>query len=354
MTESTLLESEIEKYARRQKKGRRLIAALIAALVAAVIWSASVGSSSVDLPVVLKTLGSLFGGASVEAVQRSIVLDVRLPRVFCAALAGACLSMAGLIMQGIFQNPLVSPYTLGVSNGASFGASLAIVLSAKLSYLGMGSYLTPAFAFLFSMLTMLLVYTISKLTNHATKTLILAGVAIGYLFSALVSALKYISNVQALPELVFWSMGSLAGLKWNVVLFLLIAFSVCFVLTMINGWNLNVMALGYEEATALGIDYKRILVLTFFLTTILTSTAVAFTGVIGFVGLIAPHVTRMLIGGDYRYCVPASALMGALLLLVSDTLARTMFSPVEIPVGIITSFIGVPFFLYLIVKRRNV
>ena len=199
MTESTLLESEIEKYARRQKKGRRLIAALIAALVAAVIWSASVGSSSVDLPVVLKTLGSLFGGASVEAVQRSIVLDVRLPRVFCAALAGACLSMAGLIMQGIFQNPLVSPYTLGVSNGASFGASLAIVLSAKLSYLGMGSYLTPAFAFLFSMLTMLLVYTISKLTNHATKTLILSGVAIGQLASVI--AASHIRSGRLVPLL---------------------------------------------------------------------------------------------------------------------------------------------------------
>lgn len=353
MTQNTLPETEIEKYGRRQRRGRRLIAALAAALVIAVIWSASVGSSTVDLPVVLKTLGSLFGGEPVEAVQRSIVMDVRLPRIFCAVLAGASLSMAGLIMQGIFQNPLVSPYTLGVSNGASFGASLEIILSAKLSILGWGSYLTPAFAFAFSMLTMLLVYSISRLTRHATKTLILSGVAIGYLFSALVSALKYISNVQALPELVFWSMGSLAGLKWNVVLFLLIAFAVCFFVTLANSWNLNIMALGREEAAALGVDYKKMLVVTFFVTTVLTATAVAFTGVIGFVGLIAPHVTRMLVGGDYRYCVPVSALMGALLLLLSDTLARTVFAPVEIPVGIITSFIGVPFFLYLIMRRRT-
>lgn len=350
---NTVLEREIRKYSSRQRKGRHFIAVLSLLLFVCVILSAAVGSSSVNLPVVLQTIGSYFGTAPVEEVQRSIVMDVRLPRIFCAVLAGASLSMAGLIMQGIFQNPLVSPYTLGVSNGASFGASLAIILSAKLSILGWGSYLTPAFAFAFSMLTMLLVYSISRLTRHATKTLILSGVAIGYLFSALVSALKYISNVQALPELVFWSMGSLAGLKWNVVLFLLIAFAVCFFVTLANSWNLNVMALGSEEATALGVDYKKMLVITFFVTTVLTATAVAFTGVIGFVGLIAPHMTRMLVGGDYRYCVPSSALMGSLLLLLSDTLARTVFAPVEIPVGIITSFIGVPFFLYLIMRRRT-
>ncbi|MGI5984695.1 MAG: iron ABC transporter permease [Clostridiales bacterium] len=348
------IERELEKYNAHQAKGRRLIATLFVLLIVCIIVSASVGSSSVNFEIVLKTLCSYFSGVAVEDVYRSIVMDVRLPRVFCAVFAGASLSMAGLIMQGVFQNPLVSPYTLGVSNGASFGASLAIIMSAKLSFLGFGIYLTPIFAFIFSMLTMLLVYTISKLTNHDTRTLILSGVAIGYLFSALVSALKYISDVQSLPELVFWSMGSLSGLKWNVVFLLLMVFAVCFVISICKGWNLNVMALGYEESTALGVDYRKMLVLSFVVTTILTATSVAFTGVIGFVGLIAPHVTRMLIGGDYRYCIPASALMGSLLLLISDTLARTMFSPVEIPVGIITSFIGVPFFLYLIVRRRKV
>lgn len=354
MNQTAHIERELEKYNDRQTKGKRLIVILFVLLLTCIVISASVGSSSVNFEVVLKTLLSYFGNITVEDVQRSIVMDVRLPRVFCAVFVGASLSMAGLIMQGIFQNPLVSPYTLGVSNGASFGASLAIIMSAKLSFLGFGTYLTPVVAFIFSMLTMLLVYTISKLTNHATRTLILAGVAIGYLFSALVSALKYISDVQSLPELVFWSMGSLTGLKWNVVLLLLTAFAICFVISLCNGWNLNVMALGYEESTALGLDYKWMLIMTFIVTTILTSMAVAFTGVIGFVGLIAPHVTRMLIGSDYRYCIPASALMGSLLLLVSDTLARTMFSPVEIPVGIVTSFIGVPFFLYLIVRRRKI
>lgn len=353
MTETTRLKREVQKYGERQKRGRRFVVLLSALLLVCIIMSASVGSSSVRLPTVLKAIAERFGGAPVAEVEHSIVMDVRLPRVFCAVLTGASLSMAGLVMQGIFQNPLVSPYTLGVSNGASFGASLAIILSSKLAMLGLGTYLTPVFAFVFSMLTMLLVYSISRLTDHAEKTLILSGVAIGYLFSALVSALKYVSNVQALPELVFWSMGSLAGLKWNVVFFLLAAFSVCFVLTLANAWNLNVMALGCEEATALGVDYRKMLVLTFFVTTILTSTAVAFTGVIGFVGLIAPHVARMLVGGDYRCCVPVSALLGALLLLIADTLARTLFSPVEIPVGIVTSFIGVPFFLYLIMQRRN-
>lgn len=355
MNETANVERELRKFSARLTKGKRLIGLLAVLLAVCIVVSASVGSSSVRIDTVIKALASCFSDkVEVSDMQRSIVLSVRLPRVFCAVLAGASLSMAGLIMQGIFQNPLVSPYTLGVSNGASFGASVAIILSAKLSFLGLGYYLTPVFAFAFSMLTMLLVYTISKLTNHATRTLILSGVAIGYLFSALVSALKYISDVQSLPELVFWSMGSLSGLQWNVVLLMLTTFAACFILSVFNAWNMNVMSMGYEECRALGVDYKKMQILTFIVTTVLTSMSVSFTGVIGFVGLIAPHVTRMMIGSDYRYCVPASALMGALLLLVSDTLARTMFSPTEIPVGIITSFIGVPFFLYLIVRRRKV
>ena len=354
MDNSASISTEIKKYNMRQAKARRLIVILSALLITCIIVSASVGSSSVRLDTVLKAIAScITDKVEVPNVHRSIVLNVRLPRVFCAIFAGASLSMAGLIMQGVFQNPLVSPYTLGVSNGASFGASLAIIMSSNLSILGLGYYLTPVFAFVFSMLTMLLVYTVSKLTNHASRTLILSGVAIGYLFSALVSALKYISDVKTLPELVFWSMGSLTGLQWDVVLLLLVAFVVCFIISICNGWNMNVMAMGFEESKALGVDYKKMQILSFIVTTILTSMAVSFTGVIGFVGLIAPHVTRMLIGSDYRYCIPASALMGALLLLVADTLARTMFSPVEIPVGIITSFIGVPFFLYLIVRRRK-
>ncbi|NLH01649.1 MAG: iron ABC transporter permease [Clostridiales bacterium] len=355
MDSAQAIERELQKYNTYRAKGRRLILVLFFMLIALIAISASVGSSSVNLSTVLKVLAGFFSDrAEISDMQRRIVMDIRLPRVFCAVLSGASLSMAGLVMQGIFQNPLVSPYTLGVSNGASFGASLAIVLSAKLSILGFGYYLTPVFAFFFSILTMVLVYTISKLTNHSNKTLILSGVAIGYLFSALVSALKYISDVHSLPELVFWSMGSLSGLRWNVVGLLLTAFSICFVVCMINGWNLNVMAMGCEEASSLGVDYKKMQILTFVVTTVLTSTSVAFTGVIGFVGLVSPHVTRMLIGSDYRYCIPASALMGALLLLLSDTLARTMFSPVEIPVGIITSFIGVPFFLYLVIRRRKI
>lgn len=355
MNNEAQVEIELEKYNSRKAKGKRLIVILAVLLCLCIIVSSSVGSSKVNFITVVKALlGRISKTTIVSTVQDSIVMSIRLPRVFCSVLVGASLSMAGLVMQGVFQNPLVSPYTLGVSSGASFGASLAIILSAKLAILGLGIYLTPVFAFIFSLLTMILVYSISKITNHATRTLILSGVAIGYLFSALVSALKYVSDVQSLPELVFWSMGSLLGLQWNVVLLILIPFSVCLVVALCNGWNLNVMAMGEEESMALGVDYKKMQIISFIVATLLTSVSVAFTGVIGFVGLIAPHVTRMLIGSDYRYCIPASALMGSLLLLISDTLARTLFSPIEIPVGIITSFIGVPFFLYLIVRRRRV
>lgn len=333
---------------------RRLVIAVLGVLLLAiVVVAAAIGASSVQLPQVLQVLGGLLAGNEIDPQLRSIVLDVRLPRIACAALAGGALALAGLLMQAIFRNPLVSPYTLGVSDGASFGASLAIVLSAQAASVSLGRYLTPLLAFVFAMVAMLLVYGISRVVRNSTPTLVLTGVAVGYLFSALVSTIKYVANVQQLPELVFWRMGSLMGLRWNVVAVLLVMLSVCVIVSLWRAWDLNALALGREEALALGVSYGRVQILTFVLATVLTATAVSFTGVIGFVGLISPHVARMLVGSDHRYTIPAAVLFGAVLMLLADTLARTLFAPTEIPVGIVTSFIGVPFFLYLIIRRRR-
>ena len=352
---TTPILDELTIYRENTAQKLWLIIGILAALIIVIIVSAAIGASSVNLRVVFQALKDFaLGEENLPKVQQQIVMNVRLPRVFAAVFAGAALSMAGLLMQGIFQNPLVSPYTLGVSNGASFGACLAIILSYKFTQLSFVNYLTPAFAFAFAILTMLMVYTISRLAGQSTRTLVLTGVAVGYLFSALVSSAKYVADVKTLPELVFWTMGSLAGLQWDVVVILMVMLALSLGIAMWKAWDLNVMALGREESYALGVDYRKIQIMTFVIATVLTATSVAFTGVIGFVGLVAPHVTRMLVGNDYRYCIPTSAILGSLLLLLSDTLARNLFAPTELPVGIITSLIGVPFYLYLVVRRRRV
>ena len=364
-------------YRRATRRRCVVICALAALLAALVVLACCVGASSVGPAevgqAILQALGASAGGDTSQAAGTgavaaagqaqlsarglaSIVFDVRLPRVACAVLAGGALALAGLLMQGVFRNPLVSPYTLGVSDGASLGASIAIVCSSQLAARGLdlGRWLTPLFAFVMALAAMLLVYAISRVVRGSTAVLVLSGVAVGYLFSAAVSTIKYVSDDKTLPELVFWRMGNLMGLRWDVAAILGVALIVCVVLAMRHAWDLNVLVLGREEATALGVDYRRAQRLTFVLATVLTATAVAFCGIIGFVGLVAPHVARILVGTDHRYSIPASVLFGAILMLAADTLARTLFAPTELPVGIVTSFVGVPFFLYLILRRRRV
>ena len=346
---SELKDIKIE-YSKGKKKKIILIVSLSIALFIASIVAITLGASSVNFNTVFQVFGDLFvHNDAITETQRQIVLGIRLPRV----LAGIALSNAGLLMQGVFQNPLVSPYTLGVSNGASFGAALAIVFSFHFAFLNLGTYLLPVFAFISSVLTMILVYGIAKIAKNSSKTLILSGVAVGYLFSALVSLLKYVSDAKELPELVFWTMGGFSGINWTAIAIMAGACLLSFIIMMYFSWDLNVMTAGEESAISLGVNYKKIRMIAFVLSTLLTAVAVSFTGVIGFVGLIAPHVTRMIVGSDYRYMIPVSSLVGALLLLLSDTVGRNIIAPTQLPVGIITSVIGVPFFLYLIIRKRG-
>lgn len=348
--------SEKEKYKARLRFNLVFIAVLFILIALAFLFALSLGASKLNFIDAAKIiLSSFFPDIETTAAGRQIIFSIRLPRACAAISAGMALSCAGLLMQGIFQNPLVSPYTLGVSNGAAFGASIAIVCLGRTFNAAplLSSYAIPASAFFFSTLSMLLVYLISKIKRHDTRTLILSGVAIGYLFSALVSSIRYFSTMKDLPELVFWTMGKLSGISWNAVVIIAAAAVFGILIMMRYAWDLNALAAGEEAAVSLGVNYKKIKVIAFVLCTIMTALAVSFTGVIGFVGLVAPHLTRLLIGGDYRYTIPAAAFMGALLLLVSDTAARLVIAPAELPVGVITSFIGVPFFLYLILRKRR-
>lgn len=355
-TEKMKMEKNIDQaklnYMNKRSRKILFILLLALALVVTVVISIALGASSVNLKTVIQVFGDVFvHNENITDMQRDIVFSIRLPRIVTAILVGMALSNAGLLMQGIFQNPLVSPYTLGVSNGAAFGASLAIVFGASFTFMNLGEFLIPVWAFAFAVLTMMMVYGVAKAASNSSSTLILAGVAIGYLFSALVSLIKYLSDVKDLPELVFWMMGSLSGVPTEGIVIMTVTIIISIFLMMGFAWDLNIMSAGEETAVSLGVNYKKVKMMSFGISTLLTAVAVSFTGVIGFIGLVAPHVTKMLIGNDFRYAVPASALVGALLLLVADTIGRNIISPTQLPVGIVTSMIGVPFFLYLIVRK---
>jgi len=285
-----------------------------------------------------------------------IVVGFRLPRIFLAILTGISLAVAGAVMQGLLRNPLVSPFTLGLSSAASFGAALAIVLGpgVLVSYFLLSYDMwIVVFAFLFGWLSMLLVYCISRSRGATKSTLILAGVVIGYLFTAGVMALKYITNNEKLRELMVWLMGGMWGASWSAVLLLIPLVVICFYLLERKAWDLNALSAGDDVAKNLGINVERLRLSGLMIATFAASCCLAFTGIIGFIGLMGPHICRMFIGSDHRYLIPCAGLMGAAILLISDTVARTIMSPVEIPVGIIMYAIGGVFFLFLIMRGRG-
>lgn len=343
-----------QQYFSVNYKKRILIAGFIAAVFLAILWSLNVGPAKVNLTTVWKVLKDLFvHNPELSNGERVIVMRVRLPRIAASMLVGVLLANSGLLMQGIFQNPLVSPYTLGVSNGAAFGASLAIVLSAGISSIAVSNHLVSIFAFLFAAITMYLVQGIGKLAKDSVKSLLLAGIAVSYMFSSLVSFIKYVVDVENLPELVFWQMGSVSDATWLQIALMLAVAVISLIVMNIYAWDLNVMATGEESAVSLGVNYKRLRRIAFFFSTLMTGVAVAFAGTIGFVGMVAPHVARMMVGNDYRYTIPVSSLCGMLLLLVADSISRMLVTTIALPIGVITSIIGVPFFIWLIVYRRQ-
>jgi len=283
------------------------------------------------------------------AEMEAVVLGIRLPRILAAILVGAALSISGASYQGLFRNPMVSPGILGVSAGASFGAALAILL-------GYGMLGIQTLAFVWGLVavgaTWVIGNTLGK-RGDPILIMVLAGIIIGTLFTAFVSLVKFVADpYNALPTITFWLMGSLASVDiadlWIASPPILLGLG----MLMALGWTLNVLCFGDEEAKALGLETGRLRFSVIVCATLVTAAAVAIAGVIGLVGLIVPHLARMLVGPDHRVLLPASALLGAAFLLLVDNLARALFE-VEVPLGIVTSIIGAPFFLYLINRSRK-
>lgn len=342
------------RYIRLSARKIVLTICFLSILVVLIPVTASLGAASVPLADVFKAIAARllpFLNLNVSQFADTIVWDLRLPRVAMAIIAGSGFALSGSVMQGVMRNPLVSPYTLGISAAAGFGAALAIVLGVGLT--GGGESLLISNAFIFAVLAALLVFLLAKLRQMTPEALILAGIASMYLFSALTSSLQYIGTNEEVSGIVFWLLGSLAGATWRNVLFVTAIFIVALPVLMKYAWDLNAMVAGDETAAALGTNTKRARLICLITATLITASIVCFNGVIGFICLVSPHITRMLIGSDHRFLLPASCISGAILLLVADTLARVVFSPSEIPIGIMTAVIGVPFFVYLILTRRK-
>jgi len=357
-------------YHTLQKRKRLVLLTLAAVLIISSILATGIGSVYIPPQDVLAVFGHAlfpnFISSPDDGMADLIVLNFRLPRILLTILAGVALATAGAVMQGLLRNPLVSPFTLGLSSAASFGAALMIVLGpaifgtlfagtiflAGITF-SVKSVLLIFSAFICGWLSVILVYFISRTKNTSQAIMIIDGVVIGYVSQAGLLALKYISNDDALREIVTWLMGGMWGATWPTIAILLPIVLISFFLIERRAWDLNTLSGGDDVAKNLGINVQRFRISGLLIVSFAASACLAFTGIIGFVGLMAPHICRMLIGNDYRYLLPASALLGALILLISDTVARVIFAPIEIPVGIIMYILGGLFFLFLITRGHG-
>ena len=331
-----------------KRSGHGLLIILLAVLAALMLLSLCLGRYAVPLCEVLRILLSRFTFVEQtwEAGMSAAVLNIRPPRILLAALVGACLSIAGVSYQGIFRNAMAAPDFLGASSGAAFGAALAILL-------GLSSAGIAVCAFCFSLLTVALVFFVAqRAPGKRAANLILAGIMVSSLFSAGTSYIKLVADPSSkLPEITYWLMGSCSGKTWHDVRFALPFMLLGTVPLFLLRWRMNLLTMGDDEARAMGVDANRLRLLVVVCATLVTAASVSVSGVIGWVGLVIPHMARRLSGNDYRKLLPTTLLLGAIFLLAVDNLCRNLLA-VEIPIGILTSFFGAPFFLALMLKKE--
>ena len=327
--------------------GALTVGALIALPLLFAVGSLALGAYAISpLEVCQIILARITGqGAGVDPMAANLVWEVRMPRVLAAAMVGAGLSATGALFQGLFKNPLAAPDTRGVSNGAGFGAALAIVL-------GLSGFGTQVGAIVFGLVAVGLAFAIVSRGRASTVTLILSGMLIGSLFSSLVSLLKFVADpTEKLPQIVYWLMGSLSGVGYDAILAVLPLYLVFMAVLFLFRWKANVLSLGDAEARSFGIDVGRDRGIIIASCSVVTALTVSMSGIIGWVGIVVPHLARMLVGPDFRRLLPASISLGMCYLIAIDDLCRTV-SAFEIPIGVITGIIGVPMFLYFIYRRK--
>ena len=324
---------------------------LLIFLILIIPFSLNIGSYKLSLIDVWNAIFYHSGAAGM------IVWNIRLPRILTSIFVGAALAVSGAIMQTLLKNPLASPFTMGTSHGAMFGASLAILLfsgseeSSGRIFVN-DPYSVVIFAFIGAIAGVLVILTLARLKGLSPEAVILAGVAISSVFTAGTTLIHYFADELQLASMVYWSFGDLGRTSWKELILIMILFIPSMVYFVFKGWDLNAAETGDNTAKSLGIEIERLRFTSILLASLITAVSVAFVGVIGFVGLICPHMVRLMIGSDHRFLVPSSAVLGALLLLGSDMISRVVVAPTIIPVGIITSFIGVPLFMYLLLRME--
>ena len=334
--------------ARRRASRYTILLSGLAIAALLMVLDVSTGAASVGLREVWHILT---GGQASSAMAQLIVWDLRLPQTLMALCAGAALGLAGAEMQTVLDNPLASPFTLGVSSAAATGAALALVLGWHLPALPM-QYAVAANAFLMAALCSFLLDLAARRMRMAAHGIVLLGIALVFGFNAVVALLQLLSNAAALQDLLHWMMGSVSNSGWPEVFLLAIVFVLAFAASVSQAWRLTALRFGEERAGSFGIDTRQVRRWALLRVSVVSGTVVALIGVIGFVGLIAPHIARRLVGEDHRWYLPASALAGALIMLGASVLAKGLSNQVEIPAGIVTTLVGIPFFI-LVLARRN-
>jgi len=294
----------------------------------------------------MRTITSLFSTDVPASIQHTVLFSVRLPRILAALLVGSALSTAGVSFQGVFRNPLVSPYILGVGAGSGFGACLGILLWDN-------HLVIQLLAFAFGLLAMFAAISMGKVSKGTgTLAFVLSGIIVSSIFTALISLAKYVADpYDELPEIVFWLMGSLSSIRYVDLIWIIVPMFIGTLVLFLLRWRINILSLGDEEARSLGVNVDKMRLIIIICATLVTSAAVSISGVIGWVGLVVPHISRMIVGPNYNRLLPMSMVVGASFMLLVDDLARTV-TATEIPLGIITSLVGAPLFAYLIKRGR--
>ncbi|PWK58159.1 FecCD family ABC transporter permease [Roseicyclus mahoneyensis] len=338
----------------RQGRARRVMLGLVALLLVTSTLSLGIGASGVSL---WSVLGQIARAEAVAPREALILFDIRAPRLALGLLVGAALAVSGAVMQGLFRNPLADPGLVGVGAGAGLGAITAIVLGGLLPLAlqdVVGFYLVPLAAFLGGWLTTLFLYRISTSRGRTSvAVMLLGGIALGALAGAVSGVLIYMADDAQLRDLTFWGLGSLAGATWDKVLVAGPLIALVLVVTPFLAQSLNALALGEGPAAHLGIPVQRMKTISILTVAGATGAAVAVSGGIGFVGIVVPHLLRILTGPDHRYLLPNAALLGAALLVGADMIARSVIAPAELPIGIVTATLGGPFFLWILLRNRS-
>jgi len=345
--------SIVENYKTYRKKRIFFIGGMLLSLFFVAQLSLLLGSMDIGIT---ELLNWWQGKASHLSYQ--VITEIRMPRMVGAILAGMALAVSGAVIQSLLRNPLASPFTLGISSASAFGAAFAIIVlgagshyaSADDASLVNNPFILAGSAFTWSLASVAIIFTLSKYRGATPEIIILSGIIISSLFGAAISAMQYFADNIQLAAIVFWTFGDLARASWTELLLQALIIIPAMVFLFRQSWNYKALQSGDEYAKTLGIHPQKVRLTGLVLASLITAIVVAFYGVIAFVGLVVPHIIRRIIGGDELFLLPASALFGSLFLLLSDTLARTIISPVVLPVGILTSFIGAPLFLFLLIR----